>query len=160
VPIPLDEVDPGEVRSPRVLDMNFIRNFMLVIGPISSVFDFLTFYVMLVVLEANEMLFQTGWFVESLTTQVLVIFIIRTRGNPLRSRPHPVLTATSLAVVAIGAVLPFTPVGAFFGFVPPPAKFYFILAAMVVTYLVIVEAAKRRFYRRFQNREGAARISG
>jgi len=160
VPIPLDEVDSGEVRSPRVLDMSFIRNFMLVIGPISSVFDFLTFYVMLVVLDANEMLFQTGWFVESLTTQVLVIFIIRTRGNPLRSRAHPALTATSLAVVTIGAVLPFTPVGAFFGFVPPPAKFYFILAAMVVTYLVIVEAAKRRFYRRFQNRERAARISG
>ena len=112
-----------------------------------SVFDFLTFYVMLVVLEANEMLFQTGWFVESLTTQVLVIFIIRTRGNPLQSRAHPVLAMTSLAVVTIGAVLPFTSLGAYFGFVPPPAKFYFILAAMVVIYLVIVEFAKQAFYR-------------
>ena len=147
VPIPLDDVDPAEVRSPRVLDMTFIRNFMLVIGPISSVFDFVTFYVMLVVLEANEMLFQTGWFVESLTTQVLVIFIIRTRGNPLQSRAHPVLAMTSLAVVTIGAVLPFTSLGAYFGFVPPPAKFYFILAAMVVIYLVIVEFAKQAFYR-------------
>ena len=71
--------------------MNFIRNFMLVIGPISSLFDFLTFYVMLVVFKADEKLFQTGWFVESLCTQVLVIFIIRTRGNPLRSRAHPLL---------------------------------------------------------------------
>ncbi len=159
IPIPLDEVDPEEVRSPRVLDMAFIRNFMFVIGPISSVFDFLTFYVMLVVLNAGEALFQTGWFVESLTTQVLVIFIIRTRGNPLKSRAHPLLTATSLAVVTIAAVLPFTPVGTFFGFVPPPARFYFILAAMVVTYLVIVEAAKRRFYRNFQYRERAAAIS-
>jgi len=159
VPIPLDKVDPEEVRSPRVLDMNFIRNFMLVIGPISSVFDFLTFYVMLAVLKADETLFQTGWFVESLTTQVLVIFIIRTRGNPLGSRADPILTATSLAVVTIGAILPFTPVGTFFGFVPPPAKFYFILAAMVVTYLVIVEAAKRCFYRGFQYRERAAGIS-
>ncbi len=79
--------------------MNFIRNFMLVIGPISSAFDFLTFYVMLVVLKADEALFQTGWFVESLSTQVLVIFIIRTRGNPFKSRAHPVLVATSLAVV-------------------------------------------------------------
>ena len=147
VPIPLDEVDPEEVRSPRVLDMTHIRNFMLVIGPISSVFDFLTFYIMLVVLKANEMLFQTGWFVESLTTQVLVIFIIRTRGNPLKSRAHPVLTMTSLAVVAIGAVLPFTPLGAYFGFVAPPARFYFILAAMVVIYLLIVELAKQGFYR-------------
>jgi Mg2+-importing ATPase len=149
VPIPLDEVDAEEVRSPRALDMSFIRNFMLVIGPISSVFDFLTFYVMLVVLKADEALFQTGWFVESLTTQVLVIFIIRTRGNPLRSRAHPILTATSLAVVTLAAVLPFTPIGVFFGFVPPPARFYYILGAMVVAYLVLVEAAKRVFYRRF-----------
>jgi Mg2+-importing ATPase len=150
IPIPLDEVDPEQVRSPRVLDMNFIRNFMLVIGPISSLFDFLTFYVMLSVLKADEMLFQTGWFVESLTTQVLVIFIIRTRGNPFKSRAHPVLVATSLAVVALAAVLPFTPLGTYFGFTPPPAMFYLILALMVVAYLVIVEIAKRYFYRRFQ----------
>lgn len=147
VPIPLDKVDTAELRRPRVLDMNFIRNFMLVIGPVSSVFDFLTFYVMLVVLQADEALFQTGWFVESLSTQVLVIFIIRTRGNPFKSRAHPVLVATSFAVVAIGAALPFTPLGSYFGFVPPPAQFYFILAAMVVIYLAMVEVAKRGFYR-------------
>ncbi|MCC8998222.1 MAG: magnesium-translocating P-type ATPase, partial [Candidatus Contendobacter sp.] len=147
VPIPLDEVDPEELRAPKVMDMNFIRDFMLVIGPISSAFDFLTFYVLLVVLKANEALFQTGWFVESLSTQVLVIFIIRTRGNPFKSRAHPILVATSLAVAAIGAVLPFTPLGTYFGFVPPPAQFYFILAGMVVIYLVIVEAAKQGFYR-------------
>ncbi len=147
VPIPLDEVDQEELRKPRVLDMNFIRNFMLVIGPISSAFDFLTFYVMLNVLSANEALFQTGWFVESLCTQVLVIFIIRTRGNPLKSRAHPILVVTSLTVVAIAAALPFTPVGTYFGFVPPPAQFYAILAMMVVVYLAIVEVAKRVFYR-------------
>ncbi|MEQ1560754.1 MAG: magnesium-translocating P-type ATPase [Methyloglobulus sp.] len=147
VPIPLDEVDQEELRKPRVLDMNFIRNFMLVIGPISSIFDFLTFYVMLVVLKANETLFQTGWFVESLCTQVLVIFVIRTRGNPFKSRAHPILVATSLTVVAIAAALPFTPIGTYFGFVPPPAQFYAILAAMVVVYLAIVEVAKRVFYR-------------
>ena len=149
VPIPLDEVDSEQVKGPRVLDMTFIRNFMLVIGPISSIFDFLTFYVMLVVLEANEMLFQTGWFVESLMTQVLVIFIIRTRGNPFKSRAHPVLTFTSLAVVTVAAVLPFTPLGTYFGFVPPPVKFYVILAVMVIVYLAVVEAAKRAFYRHF-----------
>ncbi|MGZ8174068.1 MAG: magnesium-translocating P-type ATPase [Methylobacter sp.] len=146
VPIPLDKVDPEELRNPRILDMNFIRNFMLVIGPISSAFDFLTFYVMLTVLKANETLFQTGWFVESLSTQVLVIFIIRTRGNPFKSRAHPILVATSLAVVAIGATIPFTPLGAYFGFVSPPVEFYAILAAMVVIYLVMVEVAKRVFY--------------
>ena len=147
VPIPLDEVDPEELRRPRVMDMNFIRNFMLVIGPISSAFDFLTFYILLTVLKANETLFQTGWFIESLSTQVLVIFIIRTRGNPFKSRAHPILAATSLTVVAIGAVLPFTPLGLYFGFVPPPEQFYFILVAMVVVYLGIVEVAKQGFYR-------------
>ncbi|MFA6314390.1 MAG: magnesium-translocating P-type ATPase, partial [Sterolibacterium sp.] len=126
VPIPLDKVDVGEIVAPRALDLNFIRNYMLVIGPISSLFDFLTFYVMLVVLQADEKLFQTGWFVESLCTQVLVIFIIRTRGNPLKSRAHPLLTATSLAIVAIAVLLPFTPLGTHFGFVPPPLRFYLI----------------------------------
>ncbi len=147
MPIPLDQVDPEELRFPHVMDMTFIRNFMLVIGPISSVFDFLTFYVMLVVLHADEKLFQTGWFVESLCTQVLVIFVIRTRGNPFKSRPHPILAVVSIAIVAIGAVLPFTPMGTYFGLIPPPAKFYLILATMVVIYLLIVELAKRAFYR-------------
>jgi magnesium-translocating P-type ATPase len=147
VPIPLDQVDPEELRKPRILDMNFIRNFMLVIGPISSAFDFLTFYILLTILKADETLFQTGWFVESLSTQVLVIFIIRTRGNPFKSRAHPVLVATSLSVMLIGAILPFTPLAHYFGFVPPPARFYLILAAMVVIYLLMVELAKQGFYR-------------
>jgi magnesium-transporting ATPase (P-type) len=108
-------VDPEELREPRVLDMKFIRDFMLVIGSISSAFDFLTFYVMLAVLRADEKPFQTGWFVESLCTQMLVIFIIRTRGNPFMSRPHPVLAATSLAVAALGAVRPFTHSGTYLG---------------------------------------------
>lgn len=148
VAIPLDTVDDEEIRHPRVLDLDFIRNFMLVIGPISSLFDFLTFYVMLKVLEAGEQLFQTGWFVESLCTQVLVIFIIRTRGSPFCSRAHPLLVATSLSMVAIAMLLPFTPIGAYFGFVPPPVEFYLILAGMVGAYIGIVELVKRSFYRR------------
>jgi Mg2+-importing ATPase len=147
VPIPLDEVDAEEIRSPRILDLRYIRNFMLVIGPVSSLFDFLTFYVLLAVLQADEKLFQTGWFVESLCTQVLVIFVIRTRLNPLRSRPHPLLTVTSLGVVMVAVLLPFTPIGTHFGFVPPPGRFYFILGVMVLAYLFIVELAKQGFYR-------------
>jgi len=147
IPIPLDKVDSVDIHSPRILDMKFIRNFMLMIGPISSAFDFLTFYVMLSILHADEKLFQTGWFVESLCTQVLVIFIIRTRGNPLKSRAHPLLMLTSLIVVAIAIALPFTPIGSYFGFVPPPAKFYFILGGMTAVYLLVVELAKRGFYR-------------
>jgi Mg2+-importing ATPase len=148
IPIPLDEVDAQETAKPRVLDLDFIRNFMLIIGPISSVFDFLTFYVLLEVLKAEEQLFQTGWFVESLCTQVLVIFIIRTRGNPFKSKPHPLLAFTSIAVVATAIGLPLTPLGSHLGFVAPPAYFYGILGAMVVTYLGVVEVVKRIFYQR------------
>jgi Mg2+-importing ATPase len=124
---------------------------MLVIGPISSLFDFLTFYILLAVLHADEALFQTGWFIESLTTQVLVIFVIRSRKSAWRGGAHPLLIATSCTVVAIGALLPLTPVGAYFGFVAPPPQFYAILAALVVVYLLLVEAMKRYFYRRFNN---------
>ncbi|MDF3881286.1 cation transporting ATPase C-terminal domain-containing protein [Cupriavidus basilensis] len=147
VPIPLDEVDAEEIVAPHVLDLNFIHDLMLVIGPISSLFDFLTFYILMAVLQANERQFQTGWFIESLCTQVLVIFVIRTRGNPLESHAHPLLTATSLAVVTVAVALPFTPIGSHFGFVPPPVRFYFILGAMVVAYLFLVELAKQGFYR-------------
>jgi len=147
IPIPLDEVDQEEILKPRILDLNFIRNFMLIIGPISSLFDFLTFYVMLSLLHADEKLFQTGWFVESLCTQVLVIFIIRTRGNPLKSRANPILTISSIAIVCLATLFPLTPLANHFGFVPPPAKFYLILGAMVITYLIIVEFAKQAFYR-------------
>ena len=129
--------------------MTSIRNFMLVVGPVSSIFDFLTFFVMLRVFRAGAALFHTGWFVESLATQVLVIFVIRTRGNPFRSRPGSILTATSLAVVVVAAALPYTPLGARLGFVPLPGPFFMILGGMVVVYLAMVEAAKRWFYRRF-----------
>ena len=102
---------------------------------------------MLKVLNAQEALFQTGWFVESLCTQVLVIFIIRTRGNPIKSRAHPLLTVTSLSVVAIAIALPLSPWGSYFGFVAPPLKFYLILGGMVMCYLVLVEIAKQGFYK-------------
>jgi Mg2+-importing ATPase len=151
IPIPLEEVDAEELRQPRVLNMHFIRNFMLVVGPVSSLFDFLTFYLMLKVLHAGEALFQTGWFVESLCSQVLVIFVIRTRGNPLRSRAHPLLSVTSLAIVALALVLPYTRLGADFGFVPPPAVFYPLLGGMLLSYLLVVEGIKRWFYRRMNS---------
>jgi Mg2+-importing ATPase len=149
VPIPLDNVDTEYLRRPRQWDMGFIRNFMVVVGPVSSLFDFLTFYVLLAVLHADEALFHTGWFIESLATQVLVIFIIRTRRNPLRSRPCRLLTLTSLAVVMGAMILPLTPVGIPLGFVPPPPVFFLILTGMVAVYLVAVEAVKRWFYRHF-----------
>jgi Mg2+-importing ATPase len=117
MPIPLDEVDREITKRPEHWDMRFIRDFMLVMGPVSSIFDYLTFGLLLLVFHANEAAFQTGWFIESLATQVLVIFVLRTRRNPLRSHPHRLLAATSLAIVAIAVLLPFTPLGAWFGFV-------------------------------------------
>jgi P-type Mg2+ transporter len=147
MPIPLDAVDNEITAKPEHWDMRFIRNFMLVMGPVSSVFDFLTFGLLLLVFHANEALFQTGWFIESLATQVLVIFVLRTRGNPLKSRPHPLLATTSLAVVVVAVVLPFTPLGTWFGFAPPSALFLLAIAGLTVSYLVLAQGAKWAFYR-------------
>ena len=152
IPIPLDSVDEEYLTQPRHWNMTFIRNFMLSVGPVSSVFDFLTFFVMLHVFHAGEELFHTGWFVESMATQVLVIFIIRTRRYPFKSRPNFWLTVCSLAVVLLAVLFPFTPLGRYFGFVPPPLSFYAILAGLVLFYLFAVEGIKQWFFRRFADR--------
>lgn len=152
IAIPLDRVEEETLAQPRVWDMAFIRNFMLTLGPVSSVFDFLTFYILLEVFEAGEALFHTGWFVESVVTQVLVIFIIRTRGGLFSSWPHPVLTGLSLGVVAVAIALPSTAFGAHMGFVPLPPAFYAVLAGIAIAYLSAVYAMKRVFYRRWDAR--------
>ncbi|HSN22447.1 MAG TPA: cation transporting ATPase C-terminal domain-containing protein, partial [Usitatibacter sp.] len=156
IPIPLDRADAAETARPQKWDMRLIRNFMWVLGPVSSLFDFLTFYVLLAVLHANETLFRTGWFVESLATQVLVIFVIRTRASPLASRPHPALAAVCLAIVALAVALPFTPLAATLGFAPPPPVFFGVLAALVAAYLALAEVAKRAFYRHSRRERVAA----
>jgi P-type Mg2+ transporter len=143
VTIPTDRVDEALVRKPRRWDIGIIRRVMLLIGPISSVYDFLTFYVLLSVFHAREALFHTGWFVESLATQTLVIFVIRTTRSPLKSRPSLPLAMTTLAIVALGCLLPFTPLGHVFGFVPLPATLFLFIAVATGTYLLLVEAAKR-----------------
>ena len=128
MPIPLDHVDEEYLSRPRQWDMKFIRNFMLLVGPVSSVFDFLMFLHHAGACSTRgQALFHTGWFIESMATQVLVIFIIRTRRNPFKSRPNPWLVACSLTVVAVAVVLPFTPAGVHLGFVAPPAVFFLIL---------------------------------
>jgi Mg2+-importing ATPase len=149
LPIPMDNVDNSYLTHPRHWDTAFIRNFMWVVGPVSSVFDFLMFFILLKVFSAGETLFHTGWFIESIATQVLVIFVIRTRGSPFKSRPNIALAATSLMVVLVAAALPFTPFAAQLGFVAPPPLFFLILLAMVLCYLVAVEFVKRYFYRHF-----------
>lgn len=143
ITIPTDSVDEALIRRPRRWDVKLIRRFMTVLGPVSSAFDFVTFFVLLVGLHASERTFHTGWFVESLATQTLVIFVIRTVGSPLSSRPSRALTITVLLIVAIGVALPFTPLGTFLGFDPLPAAYFAILAAAVAAYLVIVQLIKR-----------------
>jgi P-type Mg2+ transporter len=124
---------------------------MLFFGPISSVFDFITFGVMLWGFHAGPTLFRSGRFVESLATQTLVIFVIRTRQIPfLRSRPSMPLLLAALAVVAIGAALPATPLGHLMGFHALPGLFFLALTLMVVSYLALVELSKYWFYRLYR----------
>ena len=147
ITIPTDNVDDTYLKKPQHWDISLIRNFMLVLGPISSAFDFLTFYVLLHFFRTSEAQFHTGWFVESLATQTLVLFVIRTSKNPLRSRPSGPLMATCLAVVAIGLYLPFSPLAHLLGFTPLPLAYFAFLAVATAAYLLLVEAAKRRLLR-------------
>jgi Mg2+-importing ATPase len=146
--IPTDNVDEELVARPAHWDIHFIQRFMIMFGPVSSLFDFLTFGLMIGVFHAHEHLFQSGWFVESLATQTLVVFAIRTRRIPFwTSKPSGPLLVAVITVVGIGAYLPYSPFSHALGFEPLPVKFFFALAGMVVAYLVLVETMKRYFYR-------------
>lgn len=148
--IPTDNVDPEYTQKPKRWDISFIRRFMVILGPISSVFDFLTFFIMLFVFRASISLFQTAWFLESLCTQTLVIFVIRTRRTPFyKSKPSRLLLFSTMFVVAFALVLPFTFLGDLFKFVAPPAAFFAILAGLITAYLILVELVKRWFYKRY-----------
>ncbi len=148
ITIPSDNVDDSYLRSPQRWDIRLIRDFMIYIGPISSIYDFLTFYVLLHLLHASEPLFHTGWFVESLATQTLVLFVIRTMGNPLRSRPSLPLTITTIGIVVIGIALPYSPLAGILGFTTLPASYFAILTIFTITYLGLVEIGKRLLMRR------------
>ena len=145
--IPTDNVDETYLQKPQHWDIGLIRNFMVFIGPISSIFDFLTFYVLLHFFHASEAQFHTGWFIESLATQTLVLFVIRTAKNPLRSRPSGPLIATCLAAVAVGTYLPFSPLAGVLGFTPLPGAYFGFVAIATGVYLLLVEAAKQRLLR-------------
>jgi Mg2+-importing ATPase len=145
--IPTDRVDDEVLARPAAWDITFVRRFMATFGPISSIFDFMTFFVMLVLLNASHTEFRSGWFVESLATQTLVIFLIRTRRIPFfRSRPSGPMLVTPIACALIGAALPFSPFANVLGFTTLPLSFFLILVGMIVVYLALVETAKARFY--------------
>lgn len=154
--ITTDNVDSEYVEKPKRWDIGYIKSFMVSLGPVSSLFDFLTFFIMLfaflpfVAFDVREPLFQTAWFIESLVTQTIVVFAIRTRKTPFwKSKPGKWVIISSVAILAIGIIIPFTALGeAFFRFVSPPLEFLAILVGLVVAYLALVEVVKRWFYKR------------
>jgi Mg2+-importing ATPase len=146
--IATDRVDADWIERPRRWSVPFIRRFMLVFGLVSSVFDYLTFAVLLWLLRASPAQFRTGWFVESVVSASLIVLVVRTRGPFLASRPSPLLALTTLLVVACTVALPWTPLASVFGFVPLPPQFLPILGLLVLAYIASAETAKRWFYRR------------
>lgn len=150
VALPTDNVDDDLLKTPRPWDIKFIKEFVLFLGPVSSIFDFATFWVMINVFHAPQALFQTGWFVESLITQTLVVYIIRTRKIPfLESRPSKWLILTTLLILGVGITLPFTTLGQYWGFTPLPPLFFLIIAGISVSYLLLVQLVKNMFIKKY-----------
>ena len=139
-----DTVDRAEIEKPLTWDLNFMKKFMYVFGPISSVFDFLTFGLLLLVFHFGQSAFQTGWFLESILTQVFVIYFIRTRKLPfLQSRPSDLLLANTVLAVAVAWLIPFTPLAGLLGFVQLNVPVLLAIAGLAAAYLVCVELIKR-----------------
>jgi Mg2+-importing ATPase len=145
--IATDRVDPELVVKPRRWDLHFLRDFMTVFGLLSSVFDFATFGVLLLVLHAAMREFWTGWFTESVLSASVVVLVIRTRRPFMRSRPSRPLALATAAIAVVTLALPYTPLGPLFHFVHLPAVFYAALAGILVAYIGLAELAKALFYR-------------
>ncbi|MNR94732.1 Magnesium-transporting ATPase, P-type 1 [compost metagenome] len=148
VTLPGDRVDRDALRAPGRWNIHQVQRFMIHMGPVSSCFDFLTFGILLGAFNATPTLFRTAWFVESLLTQTLVIFIIRTAGNPLRSRPSTPLVLSISLVCLVALLLPFTPLAPWLGFVPLPIPVIGAIVGITAAYLLIVEVVKRYLLRR------------
>jgi Mg2+-importing ATPase len=146
--IATDGVDAEQIDRPRRWDIRFIRNFMLVFGLVSSVFDYLTFGVLAWWLQAAAPEFQTGWFIESLMTELLIVLVIRTRRPFFRSRPGTVLLTATLVVAGTTVFLPYSPLGPLFGFVPLPPRLVLMLVGITGGYLLASELVKHWFFRR------------
>jgi Mg2+-importing ATPase len=148
--IATDSVDAEMVRKPRRWDIRFIRRFMVWFGLLSSVFDYLTFGVLLWVLKVSETQFRTGWFLESVVSASLVVLVIRTRRTFFRSVPGMYLLATTGAIIVAALVLPYAPLSGFLGFEPLPVSFLLAMVTVAAIYVLAAEGAKRVFYRRIQ----------
>jgi Mg2+-importing ATPase len=150
--IATDRVDAAAIEGPRRWDIKFIQRFMLIFGLLSSVFDYLTFGVLLYFMKVGEKAFQTGWFIESVVSASLIVLVVRTRLPFLKSLPGKYLAIATALVVVVVIVLPFTPVAGLLGFVPMPLSFYGWMLLIVATYIVSAEAAKKWFFKRLKNK--------
>ena len=147
--IATDRVDDVFVERPHRMDIKFIRRFMLVFGPLSSVFDFATFGVLLWLMKANQQTFQTGWFIESILSAGVVVFAVRTRLPFMHSRPSRAMLAVTGAVMLVTLWLPYSPLAGLLGFTPLPLVFLLVIFGIVILYFLSAEATKRWFYRKF-----------
>jgi P-type Mg2+ transporter len=146
--IATDRVDAEFVKGPHRWDIGFIRNFMIVFGPVSSIFDYATFGVLLLVLNANVTQFRTGWFMESVISASMIVLVIRTRHPFFRSVPGRLLSLATLVVAAVTLAIPYSPLGPVLGFAPLPVEFLALLVVILTVYILVAEVAKRMFYKR------------
>jgi len=146
-----DNVDPEWVAKPRRWNTTFIRDYMVLFGLVSSAFDFLTFGTLLWVFRAGPEEFRTGWFIESLLTELVIALVVRTRRRFYRSRPGKLLLVSSLSIIAIALVIPYLPFDSIFGFVPLPAPLMLAMIGLTLAYVVAAEIAKKYFYARVEN---------
>ncbi|MGV8141892.1 MAG: magnesium-translocating P-type ATPase [Candidatus Woesearchaeota archaeon] len=148
--IPTDNIDKEYVQKPRPWNIESIKRFVIFIGPLSSIFDFMTFIVFFMIFNAIPAQFQTAWFIESLTTQVLIVYIIRTNKIPIiESKPSMSVVLTTLFIVLFGLTITMLPVGRFFGFEPLPVKFLFTIYGIVAIYIVMTFFAKKKLMKKF-----------
>ncbi|MBN3927664.1 magnesium-translocating P-type ATPase [Nostoc sp. NMS4] len=144
--IATDRVDKELVNKPRRMDIKFIRNFMIVFGLLSSIFDYLTFGALLLLLHAQPQQFRTGWFLESVISASLVVLVVRTRQSIFSSKPGKYLLAATLATIGVTIIIPWTPLATLLGFQPLPLNFVLVLGAIVLFYVTAAENVKRVFY--------------
>jgi Mg2+-importing ATPase len=146
--IATDNVDPEMVEKPRRWNINFIRNFMIIFGPVSSIFDFLTFAVLWFLLRATPDQFRTGWFVESVVSAAIIVLVIRSRKPLFKSMPGKLLLAATALIVSVTLILPFSPLAFPFSFYPLPLSFLLVLGIIVILYILAAEMTKKVFYKR------------
>jgi Mg2+-importing ATPase len=146
--IATDSVDEEMIDYPRRWDIKAIRKFMITFGLVSSVFDYITFGLLLLVLHANEGQFRTGWFLESVISASMIVLVIRSRKPFFRSRPGKYLKIATFSIAVITLILPFTPLGNVFGFSPLALTTYLLLLAIVIVYILSAEITKRIFYKK------------